>query len=114
MTLSKQSAAEVQKAAFLEKVWNDDAFAQALEDDPKAVLAELGGTAPENVEIRVVRDTDKVKYLHIPAAPPEGEVSDAELLDAQGGTTLACVSISVTVATAATAMTVFTVATGTN
>ncbi|MDP5216753.1 NHLP leader peptide family RiPP precursor [Ruegeria sp. 2205SS24-7] len=114
MTPSKQSAAEAQKTAFFEKVWNDDAFAQALEDNPKSALAELGQTPPENVDIRVVRDTEKVKYLHIPAAPKEGEISDAELLDAQGGTTLACVSLSVTVVTVATATTVLTAATGTN
>ncbi|WP_372571081.1 NHLP leader peptide family RiPP precursor [Ruegeria jejuensis] len=108
MTPTKQSAAEAQKAAFFERVWTDDAFAQALEDNPKAALAELGGTLPEDVEIRVVHDADKVKYLHIPAAPPEGEVSDADLLDAQGGTSLVCVSISVSVVTVATATAVST------
>ncbi|MDP5220955.1 NHLP leader peptide family RiPP precursor [Ruegeria sp. 2205SS24-7] len=103
MKPSKQSAAEAQKAAFFEKVWNDEAFARALEDDPKSALAELGGSPPENVEVRVVRDSDKVKYLHIPAAPQQCEISDAELLEVQGGTTGVCAGISLVVVTVSVA-----------
>ena len=45
-----------------------------LQSDPNAVFAEMGGRIPDDVEIRVVRDTDTVKHLHIPAAPSEGEI----------------------------------------
>lgn len=87
--MNKKSA-EAQKAAFFEKIWNDDTFARALEMNPRAALAEFGNDLPENVDIRVVRDTEKVKYLHIPAVPVDMELSDADLISAQGGTTPLC------------------------
>ena len=74
------------QADFLHKVWTDDAFAARLEGDPKAVFAEMGSRIDDEVEIRVMRDTDRVKHLHIPAAPSEGEISDGDLARAQGGT----------------------------
>ena len=73
------------QADFLHKVWTDDAFAARLEGDPKAVFAEMGSQIDDDFEIRVVRDTDTVKHLHIPAAPSEGEISDDDLIGAQGG-----------------------------
>ena len=78
---------------LLNRVWTDDAFAARLEDDPKAVFAEMGGQIPDEVEIRVVRDTENVKHLYIPAAPSEGEITDTDLLGAQGGSTPACVIV---------------------
>ena len=45
----------------------------------------MGSQIDDDVEIRVVRDTDTVKHLHIPAAPSEGEISDDDLVGAQGG-----------------------------
>ncbi len=77
--------AHAAQADFLNRVWTDDAFADRLESDPKAVFAEMGSQVGDDVEIRVVRDTEKVKHLHIPAAPWEGEVTDGDLLCAQGG-----------------------------
>ena len=62
-----------------------------MESDPKAALAEIGGEVPDGVEVRVARDTDAVKYLHIPSPPPQGEISDADLVGAQGGSTPLCV-----------------------
>jgi hypothetical protein len=79
-------------AEFLRKVWTDETFGARLDSDPRSVLAEIGGKFPDDIEIKVVRDTDAVKYLHIPAAPWEGEISDAELLGAQGGTAFICLS----------------------
>jgi hypothetical protein len=85
---------------FLNKVWTDEAFRARLESDPKAVLKEMGGRVPDDVQIKVVRDTDRVKYLHIPSPPPEGEISDADLEKAQGGTTGLCV-LTITVVVSA-------------
>ena len=68
-------------------MWTDEAFRARLESDPKAVLKEMGGQIPDDVQIKVVRDSDRVKYLHIPSPPPEGEISDADLEKAKGGTT---------------------------
>ena len=91
---------------LLNRVWTDDAFAARLQSDPKAVFAEMGGQVPDDVEIRVVRDTENVKHLYIPAAPSEGEIADADLLGAQGGSTFACTTIlsysGVTIATTIT------------
>ena len=81
-------AVQAAQADFLHKVWTDDAFAARLQSDPKAVFAEMGGQIPDDVEIRVVRDTDTVKHLYIPAAPSEGEISDGDLVGAQGGLSL--------------------------
>ena len=77
---------------FLNKVWTDEAFRARLDRDPKAALKELGGQVPDDIEIRVVHDTDTVKHLHIPAAPSEGEISDEDLMNAQGGSTWWCAS----------------------
>ena len=85
-----QGAGYAAQADFLHKVWTDDAFAARLEGDPKAVFAEMGSQIPDDLEIRVVRDTDNVKHLHIPAAPSEGEISDGDLAGAQGGTSFGC------------------------
>ena len=90
---------------FLNKVWTDAAFRARLESDPKAVLKEMGGQVPDDIQIKVVHDSDRVKYLHIPSPPPEGEVSDADLEKAQGGkTTPVCISFAVTVVSAVITM----------
>jgi Nitrile hydratase, alpha chain len=75
-------------ADFVNRVWKDDAFRARLESDPKSALAELGGKVADGVELKVVFDTDKVKYLHIPSSPPEGEISDSDLMGAHGGLTI--------------------------
>ena len=87
------------RVELLNRVWTDDAFAARLQSDPKAVFAEMGGQIDDEVEVRVVRDTDTVKHLHIPAAPLEGEIADADLLGAQGGSTTILSYSGVTTAT---------------
>ena len=93
------AASYAAQADFLHRVWTDDAFAARLEGDPKAVFAEMGRRIDDEVEIRVVRDTDKVKHLHIPAAPSEGEISDGDLAGAQGGLTSHQLTVVTTSAT---------------
>lgn len=100
---NQQSAApspEAQKMALYSKVWSDDDFRAALEQDPKAALAQIGYQVPDNLEVRVVVDTENTKYFHIPEAPAEGEISDGELMHANGGTTPVCAVISAGVVTA--------------
>ncbi|WP_372571991.1 hypothetical protein [Ruegeria jejuensis] len=80
-------------AAFLDRVWTDEAFAARLDRDPKSAMAEYFGEMPEGLEVRVVRDTPDVKHLHIPAAPVEGEIDESDLMGAQGGTTNNCMTI---------------------
>lgn len=99
-------ATETATAQLLSRVWTDAAFSARLESDPKAVLTEMGAHLPDDVEIRVVCDSDKVKYLHIPAAPPEGEVSDEDLTNSQGGTTLTCIWLTANWAAASVSLVV--------
>ena len=56
----KQEEALKAQVEFLNKVWTDEAFRARLESDPKAVLKEMGGQVPDDVQIKVVRDTDRV------------------------------------------------------
>ena len=70
---------------FLKKVWTDEAFGARLDSDPRAALAEIGRSLPDDVEIKVLRDTDTVKHLRIPTAVPEAELSDEELAHACRG-----------------------------
>ncbi|MDP5216932.1 hypothetical protein Q5Y75_06860 [Ruegeria sp. 2205SS24-7] len=79
--------------SLYERAWRDEVFMALLESDPKAALVDYVGAIPEAVEIKVVRDTDRVKYLHIPEAPVQDEITDLELLEAQGGTTPVCISM---------------------
>ncbi|MEX0351114.1 MAG: hypothetical protein AB3N15_16950 [Paracoccaceae bacterium] len=96
MTQSKGIEKDKLRALY-ERAWNDDAFAARLKNDPRSAVAEYLGDLPDDISVKVVRDSDRVKYLHIPAAPVEGEISEIDLLQAQGGTTPACVSASVVV-----------------
>ena len=70
---------------ILNKAWTDDAFMHRLESDPRAALTETGHEVPEDVEVRLVRDSDNVRYLHVPTAPYEDDLSDADLMVANGG-----------------------------
>ena len=88
---------------FFNKVWTDGAFRTRLDRDPKSVLAEFGAQLPDGVEIKVIQDTDKVKYLHIPSPPPEGEITDADLEASQGGSTPGCYAASLFTAAALSA-----------
>ena len=84
MDINPQEASNAH-VELLNRVWTDDAFSARLKSDPKAVLAEMGAELPDDLEISVVSDSEKVKYVHIPAPPPEGEVSDEDLVGVQGG-----------------------------
>lgn len=88
-----QEISNTATSAFLDRVWSDEAFAARLESDPKSAMAEYFGDMPEDLEVKVVRDTPGVKHLHIPATPVEGEIDESDLMGAQGGTTNACITI---------------------
>ena len=76
---------------FLTRTRDDTDFRRRLEEEPKAAMSEFGVALPEEVELRVVQDDEAVTYLHIPAAPPEGGVTDEDLAMAQGGTFLSII-----------------------
>lgn len=77
------------------RVFQDEAFAKRLEADPRAALEDVAGPLPQGVEYRLVRDTATLKHVHIPQPPTTAEISDADLLFAQGGSTMLCTAIAV-------------------
>jgi hypothetical protein len=53
--------------AIVTRAWTDEAFKQALLQDPKTTLAEeLGVTFPAEVEVEAVEETALVRYLVLP------------------------------------------------
>ncbi|MEX0350243.1 MAG: hypothetical protein AB3N15_12540 [Paracoccaceae bacterium] len=75
---------------FLSKVWTDQEYAETLMRDPRGAIEQVGGFIPNDIEIKVVRDTDHITHVHISAAPTEREISETDLLGVQGGTTPIC------------------------
>ena len=55
--------------AILEQSWNDPAFLQRLQDDPRTVLASLGWNLPPGQEMRFVMNTPELQHLVIPTPP---------------------------------------------
>ncbi|MDP5216127.1 hypothetical protein Q5Y75_02755 [Ruegeria sp. 2205SS24-7] len=84
-------------AAIYERAWSDKAFSTRLESNTRAAIEEVVGELPQDMELKVVRDTAGTKYLHIPAAPKQGEISDQDLMEAQGGTSPICASVWMTI-----------------
>ena len=70
---------------FLGRAMHDETFRADLEAGPQAVLASAFGSLADDIDIKVVQDCDDLLYLHIPAAPGEGEISDSDRTTAQGG-----------------------------
>jgi hypothetical protein len=61
------------------RAWADEAFKRRLLSDPAAVLAEHGIDVPEEVAIRVVEDTPRMRHFILPPSPA-GELADEELV----------------------------------
>ena len=77
---------EFQKAygKVVAKAWGDDDFKEKLLADPMTVLKENGVAIPEDVEFRVVENTDKIVHLILPPEPA-GQLSEEELEVVAGG-----------------------------
>ncbi|MEX0348585.1 MAG: hypothetical protein AB3N15_04100 [Paracoccaceae bacterium] len=84
-------------AQIQDRAQSDPAFRTQLQRDPHKALEEYFGPIDSDIEIRVVQDTEQTKYLHVPPPPPQGEISDYDLVTAQGGTTPLCASIIVSI-----------------
>jgi hypothetical protein len=61
-------------AIITARSWRDPEYLAALIRDPRAVLADEGLELPDDEEVRVVADTDTVKYIHITAATRDGDL----------------------------------------
>lgn len=69
------------------KAWTDEEFRMRLMSDPKCVFKENGIDVPDNVEIKVVENTNNVVHLTLPPKPKEVDLSDKELEKIAGGCT---------------------------
>lgn len=73
---SLQKAAANRKLAeamIVSKIWEDDAFAAKLENDPTSALTEVGFSIPEGKTLRIIEE--KPGTIHI-ILPPKPECSD--------------------------------------
>ena len=74
------------EARLIAKAWKDEAFNQALINDPKGTIEkEFGKKVPDAINIQVHEQTESTLHLVLPPKPQEGELSDEELQKAAGG-----------------------------
>lgn len=76
------------QTALLEKIvkkaWENDTFKKSLIADPKAAIeAEFGVKVPADVELKVVEQTAKLKYIVMPEK--SGALSEEQLDSVAGG-----------------------------
>ncbi|MBG6211848.1 hypothetical protein IWQ49_006544 [Labrenzia sp. EL_126] len=81
---------ETVKADLIGKAWSDEAFRAELMANPKEVLSAYGAEIPPGIDVEVVEDASDRWHFVVPAAPEEGEISDSDLIGANGGTTKIC------------------------
>ncbi|WP_372573906.1 hypothetical protein [Ruegeria jejuensis] len=90
-----------------ERAWRDPVFSRELQTDPHKALAAYFEGISVDCEVRVVQDSMDTKYLHIPAAPAQGEIDERDLVQVQGGTTPVCFGYIVTTVAMAVGVTVY-------
>jgi hypothetical protein len=68
-------------AQLVARAWSDPAYKKRLLAHPAAVLREAGLEVPEGVEIKVLEESARRRYLIIPDAPPEvdSQLSEEDL-----------------------------------
>src|SRR5262249_39954625 len=74
-----------QWSQIVAQAWADESFKRRLLADPAAVLKEQGIGVPAGVGVRVVENTDQVRYLTLPNRSGKGELSEEELAAVAGG-----------------------------
>lgn len=83
MSQQVQSRKEAEEL-LIAKAQADASFRQALLSNPKtAIEKELGGTLPQNLQVKVVEETSDTLYLVLPAAGDQ--LSESELDTISGG-----------------------------
>ena len=81
MTEQKNALAQLFAAC-----WKDEALKARFMNDPKAVLAEYGMPVPDNLDVKVVENSDNCVHITMPMAPGgHHDLSDEELSAAAGG-----------------------------
>jgi hypothetical protein len=73
-------------AEFFAACWKDEALKARFMADPKAVLAERGIEMPDNIDVKVVENSDNTVHITMPMAPDgHEEMSMDELSNVAGG-----------------------------
>jgi len=76
-------------AKILQECWENDAAKAAFINDPKAVLAAHGMDVPEEMDIKVVENSNSLTHIVLPANPSDEvkamDLDDSELAAAVGG-----------------------------
>ena len=73
-------------AELIAKATQDLQFRKAFIDNAKALLIDAGAEFDDDVEIRVVENTDKIRYVLLPALPTSvGDLSDEQMAQIAGG-----------------------------
>lgn len=75
-----------QYSQIVAKCWADAEFKAKLMADPRGTLAAEGMAVPEGMDLRIVENTPGVAYVVLPEPPSEGELSEEQLSDVNGGT----------------------------
>jgi hypothetical protein len=74
-----------QHAQLVAQAWLDPAFKARLLARPATALREHGIAVPDSAEVRVVEDTDRVIYVHLPAQPATDAFTLEQLGQLVGG-----------------------------
>lgn len=85
-------------AKLFAEAWSDDKFKERLMRHPRSVLKEFEIDVPTGVKIKVVENTDKVRYITLPPKPDASatELDEKELgavaagFTSSSSTTFAC------------------------
>ena len=65
--------------------WKDDALKARFMADPKAVLAERGIDMPDNIDVKVVENSEHHLHITMPPAPAGHNLLSEEELNAAAG-----------------------------
>lgn len=74
-----------QMGEVVAKAWSDPAYKARLLSDATSVLKEAGIDYGPGIEVKVVENSDSVRYITLPQAPSETELSDEQLDRVSGG-----------------------------
>ena len=94
MTNINANGAAALNGDLINKAWTDEAFRAQLIANPRETLESHGARIPEGVDVEVVADAPSKLHIVLPAAPEEGEISDSDLVEANGGATVSLIVVS--------------------
>ena len=71
--------------------WKDESLKARFMADPRKVLADFDMPVPDNLDVKVVENTDDCVHIPLPASPAgDNDLSDDDLSNAAGGTSCEC------------------------